>query len=88
MGKIKDIDVMTRVLGVLIVAALVSNPLSGQYILQGIIWVFDKVFMYGSYVMLALGAYVLFYAGVKYANMNRVKIPKKTAKTTAQNYIK
>lgn len=79
------IAVPERILLVLMVLAVISNPLSGQYILssaqQGLDWVFTQMFIYSYVPMCVFGAYALLYCGFRYARMERVNVPKKGAKT-------
>ena len=82
-----NIPVMERILIVLVLASLISSPLTGQYALQGLDWVFQQMFFYGYWVLAVTAGYLLFYLGIRYAKSQAVNIPKKTAKTKAQKYI-
>lgn len=60
----------------LMVAALITNPLSGQYVLNGLDWLFMQMFRYGAWVSLIAGVYVsglLFYYIYQ---SGRVNVPK------------
>lgn len=65
-----------------ILSAIITNPITGQYVLQVLDWSFEKFFKYGSWVTLVAGIYatglIIFYM---YQSREITKIPKKGTKT-------
>lgn len=85
--KVKRIPLKERIAVILILAMLVTNPLTGQYINLAIDWVFQQLFIYGSWIGIAGSVYIaglLFYNNYKAARLN---VPAKTHKTKAQAYL-
>lgn len=66
---------------VFITAALVTNPLTGQYVQLAIEMLFTQLFLFGAYVSLAAGIYI---AGLllwqMWATREKVNIPAKNQK--------
>lgn len=61
----------------LVVAAIVTNPLTGQYVLEALEMLFTQFFRAGAYVSLASGIYVCgLLAWHMYQSRERVNIPK------------
>lgn len=73
--KIQD-----KLLIVAIACFLIANPLTGQYILQGINIMFDLIFIYGTYISVAGAVYLTIYFAVTIYTVDKVKIPNKKKK--------
>ena len=71
--------------GVLL-AMLLTNPLTGQYVLGALDWVFQQMFFYGAYVGIVGTLYLIGLGGFYYVKLNRVEIPVKSKKKT-EKYI-
>lgn len=74
-----------RLAVVMLLAMLVTNPLTGQYILQGLEWLFQQLFSLGAYVNLWGSFLVLVVAVLHYFKSERVTLPK--GNTVTQKYI-
>lgn len=71
----------------LVLAALVTNPLTGQYILDGLELLFTQFFLFGPWVSLVSGIYVCgLIAWHMYSSREQVHIPR-THKKSAGKYI-
>ena len=57
--------------------ALVTNPLSGQYVLDGLDWLFSIMFRHGAFVSLIAGIYVAWLLMYQMYTTSRVNVPKK-----------
>ena len=68
-------------------AAIISNPLTGQYVLQALDWVFQQMFIQGAWVSLVAGVYIIGYMAVNIVKSERTNVPAKSAKTKAQKYL-
>lgn len=68
-------------------AMLVSNPLTGQYVLQGLDWLFSQMFVYGAYVSIATTVYLVGLGAWYYHKSEQVNIPSKAKATKAQRYL-
>lgn len=83
--RIKQVPLKHKVGAVLLLAALVSNPLTGQYVLDAIERAFTELFIYGAWVSLVFTLYLLVMGAWAYYKLDPVKIPK--GKTKTQAYI-
>lgn len=68
---------------VLIFAALITNPLTGQFVLIFLDWIFGQMFIYGAYISLIAGVYVCGLMLWYNYRSSGVNIPK-----TAKNKVK
>jgi hypothetical protein len=90
---LRRLPVKERIALALLLAMLVTNPLTGQYVATGIDKLFGLLFGYGSYVSIVGATYVLglgvfYYArDVHYVADKRVKLPGKGVATQTQAYI-
>lgn len=67
---------------VLIVATILTNPLTGQYVLTGLDMLFQLFFVYGSWVSLAASVYIVgLILWYMYQSREVVNIPSKKHKT-------
>ena len=66
---------------ILVLASLITNPLTGQYIEQGISWAFEQMFRHGSYISLIAGVYVIGLMTYTYIRADRLNIPTKYTHT-------
>lgn len=83
----KKPTILERTALVVIVAMLVTNPLTGQYVMNAVDWGFAQLFIYGSYVSL-IGTVFLMGLGIYYyIKSSKIKIPKKNANTEKQKYL-
>jgi len=73
--KIQD-----KLLIVALACFLIANPLTGQYILQGINILFDLIFIYGFYISIVGAVYLTIYFAITIYTVDRVKIPSKNNK--------
>lgn len=61
-----------------VVVALITNPLTGQYILTGLDIIFEWIFKHGTYINLAASIVVLVYIIYKmYQSREVINIPEK-----------
>lgn len=56
---------------------LLTNPVSGQYALKGLNYLFDWIFTYGSYISLVAVVYLAIFLSVREWKNSRVNIPSK-----------
>jgi hypothetical protein len=68
---------------ILLLASVITNPLTGQYINQGIDWVFTQMFLYGAYISLVTAVYLIGLMVYLYIKSTKVNIPK-SKKSTAK----
>ena len=62
--------------------ALITNPLTGQYILEGLDWGFQQIFLRGAYVNLVATVIIFIWVmGMLYRTRSQTKIPAKGKKT-------
>lgn len=68
---------------------LITNPVSGQYILKGLNYLFDWIFQYGAYISLVAAVYLVLFFSIREYQKTRLNIPsKKDAKGKAsQKYL-
>lgn len=59
----------------LLVAMLLTNPLTGQYVLEGLDRAFSLAFQYGAYVSVVGTVYLMVLLGYYYWRSERVKVP-------------
>lgn len=71
---------------VLLVAMLLTNPLTGQYVLQGLDWAFQQMFLYGAWVTLVATIYLIGLMAYYYRRSQKINIPAK-GKKKSQAYI-
>ena len=77
-----------KVAMIAVLVAIVTNPLTGQYILQGLEWVFTQIFAYGSPINLAASVVIAVYVASKVFKGYKTNVPPKSAKTQkAGKYI-
>jgi hypothetical protein len=73
---------------VLLGATLVTNPLTNQYVQQGVDWALTEISKQsGAYVTLVTAVFFTGWILVNMYQSGRIKVPKKTAKTKPQAYI-
>lgn len=65
----------------LLVGAILTNPLLGQYVLTAMDFAFRALFSIGAYVTLVAVGWMLVLLAVQYVKSERLNIPSKTAKT-------
>lgn len=82
----KKVQLKEKIALALLVAMLVTNPLTGQYVLDGIEYAFTQLFIYGAYVSIVATVYLLGLGVFYYAKLNKVNIPAK-GKNKTQQYI-
>lgn len=54
---IKKIPIKERVALLMFLAVIITNPLTSQFVVQGILLVFDELVKYGNYVILVAASY-------------------------------
>lgn len=69
---------------IMMIVFIVSNPLTGQYLLQAIDWTFQQIFIYGAYVSAVAATWLVGYIAWVIYRQEQVKIPKKAKKTTSK----
>ena len=77
-----------KILATLILAVVVTNPLTNQYIVLAVNQALYYVTFAAPYTAVALLVYTLVLSGIYYERHTRVKLPSKHSKTTPQKYIK
>jgi hypothetical protein len=71
-----------------LIVAVITNPVSGAYILWGLDYGFGLVFRYASPVnFVALGVVAGYILWKMWESRDVTNIPKKTAKTKTQKYV-
>lgn len=61
---------------------LITNPASSQFILDGLDYIFQQIFIHASPINFVASGVMIVYIGYKmYATRERVNVPKKSAKT-------
>lgn len=83
----KNISIGKKVLMYLLVAMLVTNPVTGSLVLSAIDWVFAQAFIYGGYVSVVGTAYLILYLLWANHQQSKVNIPAKSKKTKPQAYV-
>lgn len=76
----KNIKLKERVALIMVVAMLITNPLTGQYVDQAIEAGFTFLFRNSSYVAIVGTVYLLGLGVYYYIKINKLNIPAKTAK--------
>lgn len=71
----------------LVLAMVVTNPLTGQYVNQIIDWGFQQLFLHGAWVSLVGGSYLMALLVFQIIKSYRINIPAKSAKTEKQRYL-
>lgn len=71
------------------ITALITNPLTGQYILQFLDWGFQQIFIRGAYVNLVASVIVMVYILLVTFKRSPEKLPSKNQKTkvSSKEYI-
>ena len=76
-GTMKNLKLKDKIALVLILAMAISNPATGQYVLQGLDWLFTQIFVYGAIVSLITAIYLLGWGAWYYHKTEQPNIPKK-----------
>lgn len=76
MKNLKKIPLKDKVAIVLILAMVVTNPFLGQYVLDGLDWAFQQMFLRSAWVSLVGASYLLGLTGYNSVKSTKTHIPK------------
>lgn len=74
----KNIKLRDKIALVLLVAMLVTNPLTGQFIQQGVVWSFDQLFLQGAWISLIAAVYLIALMAFYGHQSGKPKLPSKS----------
>lgn len=84
MTKLKLQD---KVASGLLIAMLVTNPLTGQFVMQAVVWAFDTMLLYGAYISIVTTVYIMGLGMFYYAKSEQTNVPSKKSKAKPQAYL-
>jgi hypothetical protein len=66
---------------------IITNPLTGQYVASGVLYVFDWLIGQGAYINLVATAYLVAYMLYRHLKATKLNVPKKHHTTKQQKYL-
>lgn len=85
--RFKNIPIKERIAVVMLLAVIVTNPLTSQYVLRAILRLFDELMLYGAWVTMVACSYAIALFAWHWFQSEQTKIPAKTKKVKSQDYI-
>lgn len=83
----KKIPIKERIGVLLLLAVIVTNPLTSQYVLRGILKVFDQLMLYGAWVTMVACSYAIALFAWHWFQSEQTKIPAKSKAKKSQDYL-
>lgn len=83
----KKIPVKERIGVLMLLAVIVTNPLTSQYVQRAILRVFDQLVLYGAWVTMVAASYAIALFAWHWFQSEQTKIPAKSKKVKSQDYI-
>lgn len=84
---LKQIPIKERVAALMLLAVILTNPLTSQYVLRAVLWVFDELVLYGAWVTMVACSYFMALMAWHWFQSDKTKIPPKTKKSRPTAYI-